>query len=423
MLAILLFLCFFVHTGCAPYLVVGRGEVNRAKLQEIKAGVAALRGLDFKREVPIEIASKEEMRSHFERALEQEYGNEGLQNIAVAYAKLGLFPKVLDLKKSLLDFYAAQVAAFYDPETKKLVLPEDLAGGILLGALQFLAQRDLMGEMVLAHELTHALQDQHFSLEDRLRRSSNDDKTLAFHAVAEGDATLSGFGYLFGGVDDKSLALINQTVRDNLQEARSALSDVPEAIIEELLFQYYGGLSFVSRLLREKGWIGIDRLYGSPPLSTEQVLHPEKYLDAPDPPTRVDLRNLPALFDSGWKEIENNVLGELMVQVLFRRFLSEEEAQGIANGWDGDRFVAFQRGNEVAFIWATVWDSPGDAGEFRQGYQKILAKKYGSAEVSNVYYMEQRENRVVVIEGLERSYVKERIEKIWQEMELKEEKF
>ena len=404
--------------------MVSRGAVNQDKLQEIKTRVAALRGLDFKREVPIEIKTKEEMRRHFERDLEREYGNEKLQKIAVAYAKLGLFPEALDLKKSLLDFYTAQVAAFYDPETKKLVLPEDLGGGILLGALQFLSQRDILGEMVLAHELTHALQDQHFSLEDRLRPSSNDDKTLAFHAMVEGDATLSGFGYLFGGIDDQSLALINQTVRESLQEARSTLSDVPEAIIEELLFQYYGGVSFVSHLLREKGWIAIDRLYSSPPLSTKQVLHPEKYFDLPDPPTRIDLKALAALFGPDWKEIENNVLGELMVQVLFKRFLSEEQAKEIANGWDGDRFVAFQRGKEVAFIWATVWDSSRDAEEFLQGYQKILAKKYGGAEVSMAHaYMEQRDQRVIIVEGLEKAHVKDHVEKIWQGMELKEEPF
>ena len=383
-----------------------------------------MRGLNFKKEVPVEIKNKDEMRSHFERELEQEYGNEGLKNVALAYAKLGLFPQVLDLKKSLLDFYSAQVAAFYDPETKRLVLPEDLAGGILLGALQFLAQRDIMGEMVLAHELTHALQDQHFSLEDRLRRSSNDDKTLAFHAVAEGDATLSGFGYLFGGIDDKALALVNQTIQESIQEAKSTLTDVPEAVIEELLFQYYGGASFVSRLLREKGWLGVNRLYSSPPLSTEQILHPEKYFDLPDPPTRVELNDLSTLFESDWKEIENNVLGELMVQVLFKRFLSEEEAKVIANGWGGDRFVAFQRGSEVSFIWATVWDSIRDAEEFLQGYQKLLAKKFSSSgEDASRTYIEQRGQQVVVVEGLERSYVKERIEKIWQGMELKEERF
>jgi len=418
LLKLFLFLLLF-QAGCAPYLVVSGGAVNQAKLQEIKAGLALLRGLEFKRDVPVEIESREEMRKHLERDLEEEYGGEKLQNLSLAYAKLGLFPEGLDLKKSLLDFYTAQVAAFYDPKTKKLVLPEDWAGGILLGAVQFLARRDIMGEMVLAHELTHALQDQHFSLEDRLRSSDNDDRTLAFHAVAEGDATLSGFGYLFG-IDDQSLDLVDHTVQESIQEARSSLSDIPEAIIEELLFQYYGGVSFVSRVVRERGWSGVNRLYSYPPLSTEQVLHPEKYLDSPDPPTGIKLDDLSALFESDWREIENNVLGELMVRVLFRRFLSPEEAKTIANGWDGDRFVAFQRGKEVAFAWATAWDSAADAKEFFDGYQKLLGKKYGgSGNDAARVHIEQQGQRVLVIEGLEGAYVKEHVEKIWQRMELK----
>ncbi len=281
-----------------------------------------------------------------------------------------------------------------------------------------------MGDMVLAHELTHALQDQHFSLEDRLRPSSEDDRTLAFHAVAEGDATVAGFAYLFRGTDDRFLELINQTVQDSMRVARSALTDVPEAIVEELLFQYYGGVSLVSRLLRDQGWSGVNLLYSTPPLSTEQILHPEKFFDLPDLPTRVDLRDLSTLFGPEWREIENNVLGELMVQVLFRRFLAEEEAKRIAGGWDGDRFIAFQRDKETAFVWATVWDSSRDAEEFLQGYRKVLEKKYtGSGPSLRSVRLARRDQRVIVVEGLDKGYVEERLEEIWQGMELKEEKF
>lgn len=420
----LFFVCLLViQAGCAPYAAVSGGAFGGGRLAEIKSGVAVVRGLDFKSEVPVEVQSKEEIRRYFERSLEQEYGDEKLRNMALAYAKLGLFPEALDLKKSLLDFYTAQVAAFYDAEAKRLVLPEDLAAGILPGAEEPPGLRTMMGDMVLAHELTHALQDQHFSLENRLRPSSEDDRTLAFHAVAEGDATVAGFAYLFRGTDDKFLALINQTVQDSVRVARSTLTDVPEAIVEELLFQYYGGVSFVSRLLRDKGWSGVNLLYGMPPLSTEQILHPEKFFDLPDPPTGVGLKNLSALFGPDWREIENNVLGELMIQVLFRRFLVEEEAKRIAEGWDGDRFVAFQRNGEAAFVWATVWDSSRDAEEFLRGYQKILEKKYGGSDPLAGAYIEQREQKVIVVEGLERAHMKSQIEKIWQGMELKEEKF
>jgi len=415
-------LFFLLQVGCTPYLVVHQGAVNRDKLEEIKAGVAALRGLEFKAEVPIEVKNRGEMRGYFQSELEREYGDEKLKNMALAYAKLGLFLQGLDLKKTLLDFYSAQVVAFYDPQTKKLVLPEDLGGGIFLGTVQFLARRDILGEMVLAHELTHALQDQHFSLKDRLAPSRDDDRVSAFHAVIEGDATLSGFAYLFGGLDERSLAEVNRSVQDSMEAARSSLSQVPEAIKEELLFQYYGGVSFVSRVLGQRGWFGVNQLYASPPLSTEQVLHPERYLDFPDPPTRIDLGNLSALFPAGWTEIENNVLGELMVQVLFKQFLSEENANVAAEGWDGDRFVAFRQGDEIAFVWGTVWDSSGDAEEFARRYRELLSKKYGRPEAAGFpVLMEQRDRRVLVVEGLERSHIERNLEKVWQGVELKEE--
>lgn len=422
LIRLVFFLFLLIPVGCTPYLVVSRGEVNWDKLQEIKAGTATLRGLEFKAEVPIEVKNKAEMRRYFEGELEREYGDERLQNIALAYAKLGLLPKALDLKKALLDFYSQQVAAFYDPRAKKLVLPEDLGAGIFVGAVQFLAQRDIVGEMVLAHELTHALQDQHFSLGDKLGPSSNDDESLAFRAVVEGDATLSGFAYLFGGFDKSSLAQVNSAVQDSIGTARSSLSQVPPPIIEELLFQYYGGVSFVSRLLDQEGWLGVNRLFTSPPLSTEQVLHPEKYLALPDPPTRIDLGDLSSLFPPGWTEIENNVLGELMVQVLFKQFLSEESANVAAHGWDGDRFVAFRRSDEVAFVWATVWDSAEDATEFTQRYHEVLSKKYGGWEAAgSPAVIEQRDRQVLIVEGLQKAQIKEKIEKVWQEMKVKQE--
>ena len=415
--------------GCAPYLVVSGGVVNRDKLEEIRTGVAALRGLDFKAEVPIEVQGKSEMRRYLEKEIEAEYGDTKLRNLSLAYAQLGLIPEGLDLKKLILDFYAAQVAAFYDPRAKKLVLPEDLGGGLFIGALQFLARRDILGEMVLAHELTHALQDQHFSLSERLGPGGNDDKTLALRAVAEGDATLSGFAYLFGGLDEKLLKQIERSVQESIGKARAELADIPEAILEQLLFQYYGGVSFVSRWLDQRGWLGVNFLYVAPPLSTEQVLHPEKYLPSPDPPTAVDIKNPSVIFPPGWEEIENNVLGELMVRVLFKQFFSEEDAKIVADGWDGDRFIAFRRRDErdkideIAFLWASVWDSTRDAEEFFHKYQELLVKKYGES-VGLRATVQRRDRVVLVVEGKEKNiHLKENIEKIWQGLELKEEPF
>jgi len=418
------FFLLLASAGCAPYPMAGGEAVEADRFAEIKSGIALLRRLNFEHEVVVEVQGREAMRRHFEGTLEREYGDQKLRNMALAYARIGLYPEGLDLKNALLDFYGAQVAAFYDAAGKKLVMPEDLATSVGSSADAPVELKTMMGDMVLAHELTHALQDQHFSLQDRLRPSNDDDARLAFHAVAEGDATLAGFGYLFRGTDDQFLTLMGQTVQDSMRAARSGLTGVPDAIVEELLFQYYGGVSFVSRLLRAKGWSGVNLLYGAPPLSTEQVLHPEKFFDLPDPPTTIELKGISELFGSDWAEIENNVLGELMVRVLFRRFLSEEEAKRIAGGWDGDRFIAFRRENEIAFVWATVWDSPQEAEEFLLGYRAILEKKYPGTQLPAAHgYVERRDHSVIVVEGLERSRVEERIEKVWRDIELKEKPF
>jgi hypothetical protein len=113
-----------------------------------------------------------------------------------------------------------------------------------------------------------------------------------------------------------------------------------------------------------------------------------------------------------------------MVQVLFKEFLSEDDGKLVADGWDGDRFVAFRRGDEVSFVWATVWDSPQDAEEFLGKYRELLAKKYGAdPKGAQTVYLERRGTRVVVVEGLEMKHVEENIEKIWQGMRLEETAF
>ncbi|MBI2358438.1 MAG: hypothetical protein HYV04_05960 [Deltaproteobacteria bacterium] len=411
-------------TGCSPHLVVRGGVVDAEKLKEIKTGLAAMRGLEFKADVPIEVRNQAEFKRYMSAELDREYGEEKLKDLALAYGKLGLYPEQFDVKGAVLEFYGSQVAAFYDPRAKKLFLPEDLSAGMMAGVARFLAQRDVVGEMVLAHELTHALQDQHFLLAEKLQPSSSDDKSLALRAVVEGDATLSGFGYLFGGFDETTLPQVNEAVQNSIREARTLLTDLPEAIVEELLFQYYGGVSFVAQVLQERGWLGVTLLYRYPPVSTEQILHPERFFDLPDPPIRIVLNDLDALFPPGWRQIENNVLGEVMVQALFKRFIPAADAKAAAAGWGGDRFMAFRRGDEVALVWATAWDSAEDATEFVARYHEILAaKQAGSASDSTYAHVEQRDRRVLVVEGLAKEHVVQAVHKIWQGMVLEPEPF
>lgn len=414
---------YSLQPGCARQLVAPAKAGIPERVTEVRKHVATIRGLEFVHEVPVVVESQNVVDNHVQTKLLKDYGDSKIEDLSLAYGKLGLFPKGLDFKKSLLDFYRARVWGFYAPDENRVeLLGESGSGTLPDGARRFTETR--RQETVLAHELTHALQNQHFSLKGKLGPSKNKDRALALRAIMEGDATLTEVAYRFGGLVQWPLASMGRAMPSDSGESPSTSSYVPVAILDRIAFQYESGASLVNRVYKEHGWRGINLLYGAPPLSTEQVLHPEKYLDVPDPPTRVDIKDLASLYPPGWRQIEDNTLGELMVRCLFKRYFSEEEAKAVGTGWDGDRFVAFRRGNDISFIWASLWDSSGDAKEFFQKYQEILARKYRSFQFSDPpFYIEMRDRVVVIVEGLGRPQITKGIGRVWQWLTLTEEAF
>jgi hypothetical protein len=207
---------------------------------------------------------------------------------------------------------------------------------------------------------------------------------------------------------------------EEMRQSTPSFPDLPPALVEENFFPYYAGAALIARVLEQHGWAGVDTLYAAPPLSTEQLLHPEKYFTEPDPPTHVEIGGVAALFPADWQELENNVLGELMIRVLFEQFLPKEDARIAAAGWDGDRFIAYGHGAAAAFVWTSVWDSDGDAEEFLAAYRRVLAKKYPAPAAAKAY-IERRGLKVVIVEGLDATPAA--IEELWRGIETKEEPF
>lgn len=412
----ILFLVSIATAGCVS--AVGRdGHTNGVDpIQAIKDRLSEVRGLAFSAEVPILFETKERVNERLKSDLEAGRENIKREDLSLAYAKLGLLPSGVDLSSSLLNYYSSQALGFYNSTTKEIVLSDGQDRAAM-------SNSPLSEETskVLTHELTHALQDQHFSLAVKLRRSHNGDQILALRSVAEADAILSEYAYRFGGLQDWVPDYVRQIVKAETRD--SGFSDVPAVIMDKMRFQYSSGLNFVSRFANGRGWLPVNLIYKYPPLSTEQILHPEKYLATPDPPTHISLKDLSALFSEEWREIDNDTLGELMVRCLFEQFFGSPDASVVANGWDGDRFVAFRKGDDVAFIWATVWDSPKDAGEFYDKYQEILSVKYSPPSVHSRFYIEKRDRSVIVVEGLERDRVKRTIGTVWSEMSLEKENF
>jgi hypothetical protein len=128
---------------------------------------------------------------------------------------------------------------------------------------------------------------------------------------------------------------------------------------------------FCAALANEGGWKAVDEAYKNPPVSTEQIIHPEKFRTKLDLPTIIDLGELKA--GAGWKELGRNVLGELQTSVMLRRMGSRPAA-----GWDGDRYAVFERPAEkLGLVWFSTWDSGSEARQFAQAYTRYQTKRMG----------------------------------------------
>jgi hypothetical protein len=190
----------------------------------------------------------------------------------------------------------------------------------------------------------------------------------------------------------------------------ASLREAPVILSETMIFPYLRGLVFCAYLTNDGGWKALDAAYREPPLSTEQVLHPEKYSAKPDPPTLVDLGPIDA--GCGWTEAGRNVLGEMQIGVMLRR----HGGKAAAEGWDGDRFAVFEGPDDrLGLAWLSTWDSEDDAREFARGYTRFQTTKMG-ADVAEpdafpdasrrphkgtIFAVERRGSDVAVVEGFD----------------------
>lgn len=324
------------------------------------------------RELPIlhPVKSGTKTRAQIERMVLKNLNNDAapdsVKNDELVLKKLGLVPKDFDYRSLVIKLLSEQIAGFYDPKTKEFFLADWLP---------------LDGQKsVMVHELTHALQDQHFDLtrfENWSKKES--DSRLAISALIEGDAVG---------------AMMQYVMRDPLNAAKnlgsmdSGGSDVfnnaPRALRETFVFPYLQGSDFAGRLYSKGGWELVSSAYNSLPQSTEHILHVEKYLMG-EKPVKIELPDLSQEFGEGWKQIENNVNGEWGYYLQMVDFLSgNEEAAKAAAGWGGDRYTVYlNKKNEVAFLAKTYWDTEKDAQEFFDAYAKRTTKRYNTERQTN----------------------------------------
>ena len=340
-----------------------RAELRRA----IEQQTSELRGLSFQHPVTYKSISRAELRAVLVEKIREQYTEEQARDYGRSFEALGVIPPGTDLMKLWLSLYDEQVGAFYVPEERALYTFKDMS---LSGGLD---------RMILAHELTHALQDQNYDLTKLpLHQKENDDLALATSALLEGDATILmtefyGRHAAQGSMLGDLLAMLTGQKTEKLQAA-------PAFIREMLVFPYQTGQQFALALSLRGGNEELNRALANPPISTEQILHPEKYYGERDEPVAVSGADLRA---PGWRRIGSNVLGEFGIRGMLQAQLRPAEAQAAAAGWGGDRYQVYERGagGPLGLYWRTVWDTEQDAAEFVEAFGRYAQKRGVPARV------------------------------------------
>ena len=277
--------------------------------------------------------------------------------------ELGLIQAKDDVVQISLDLLSDQVLGVYDPDRKTMFVVSDTPA---FGPA---------AQVTYAHEFEHALQDQYYGLR-RLssKHPDNYDRAMAVHALEEGDAVLMEGVWANSHLTPRELAESRRGGGSN-----GVLERVPAAIRSELLFPYLDGYRFVAGAYHSAGdsYAAVDELFKNPPVSTAQVMHPEKYRAGVAP---VEVGLAPVLGD-GWRTINTNVLGEFETRNVLQQYGDRAEASSVASHWAGDRWVLVDKDGSTGLVWKTVWDSPEAAAAFFDTYGRGLRARFGSATV------------------------------------------
>jgi hypothetical protein len=337
-------------------------SVYEAKVAEVVPKIEAGIGLQFKTPPKIEIRSKEEVRVFVERQLEDSLARIQLSGQEAALKRLGLIPDTMSLRGLLIAVLEEQVGGYYDPRTKVLYIVEN-------------TPEEAVG-ITVTHELIHALQDQYMNLDSIMRATDDDDRVAAAQAVLEGQATYEQIRIMFGREMADALPGGWDRVREEIRRDKAkwpVFAAAPLVVQEMLLFPYLSGAEFM-RAFRAKNPDGTP--YESMPRSTEQILHPARYLSQRDDPTTV---TLPAL--RGVTTTHENTVGEFTTRLfLYEHLRDAPGATSGATGWDGDRFALVRSSRGDGIVWVSVWDSTIDSGDFYNLMDRTIDRRYGPSE-------------------------------------------
>lgn len=339
-------------------------------VKEIKAQVAGIRGLAWKGSLPVKLVSKDALAEKVRKLNAEEIAKnrDELAADESVLKLLKLLEKDVDYAKTLDSILAGGVLGFYDDEVKELYVG---SAGEDLGPA---------AKATLAHELTHALTDQHFDFGTRTKALDDQNKTeeaAAFGALIEGDAELVATLWQQQHMTARER---QQAASSGSSEALSAYARAPRYLLESLFFPYTSGLPFVDSRYKAGGFAEVDKAYRNPPTSTEHILHPETYASGQtwSPPALPDLAAA-----TGCGAVDTGTLGEFdMIQILSGE-LASNDAKNAAAGWNGDAYSAVRCGTALGLADRWQTDNAGDAGRLADALSRWARGWSGSTRAAD----------------------------------------
>jgi hypothetical protein len=343
-------------------------------MDEVQQQVIELRGLQPSGDFYRDVLTPDQLRENVIRDFNTDNTPEDIRNEVIELSSLGLLEPGFDLGTFYTDLLSEQVAGYYDNETKEMYVVGNQFGG--------------MERLTYSHEYVHALQDQNFDIQYGLQYDTepckqDSERCAGVQALLEGDASLAQMDWFtqYGTAQDYA------DILDFYGSFQMPVYDsAPDYMKEDFMFPYDAGQKFVEYLHDQGGWAAVDAAYADVPVSTEQIMHPERYPD--DKPVPVELADFTSTLGDGWEEIDRGVMGEWYTYLILSKGvdtafrLDAGTASASAEGWGGDAYAAYynEQSGEDVFVLSYMWDTLNDADEFASALVQYGTQRFGQPD-------------------------------------------
>ncbi|HEX4750962.1 MAG TPA: hypothetical protein VH302_15590 [Bryobacteraceae bacterium] len=341
-------------------------------IDSIVKTLSEITGLSEEHPVPYGWMNKRQLRQFVSKRIKKTLRPEEIHTDELALKMFGLVPQDFDLRKSTIDLLTEQAAAFYDYDNKKLYLLQEPSG--------------TEETTTLAHELAHALADQHFDLGKYMDETpANDDENMAHNAVVEGQASwlMLAYDLKTAGKDPAPTPDVLKSVADSSGGSMDdfpVLKSSPLYIQQSLLFPYTEGTLFFAAVYQKMGKRSFSAVFEDAPVDTTQIIHPDRYFAHIRPANP----SLPAVNAPGGRQITDGSLGEFDIEMLLRQYDGESVSTSLSPHFRGARYqilaVGAEKKPELQF--ASEWDTPEQAEAFFRAYKKVLTGKWKTCQWS-----------------------------------------